>query len=195
MSGADKRRTARRAFVPDKEWTREEVDAFIEANPIGFSIYCGHHKPRDIIATFRWTTNRFDGTPTWAPHPFWTDGDRYGRTRDNCGLQAIDRAGHVVPFSWTDVFDPDPHNPLRKLVYREDGGATAATGKLRFRYQWDCDKALPNGQPCNERADCADIERAHRVFSQFFEIGVTEVPLSVLRSALDGGRERSKRVR
>ena len=74
MSGADKRRTARRAFVPDKEWTREEVDAFIEHNPIGFSVYCGRHEPRDFIATFRRTTNRFDGTPTWAPHPFWIDG-------------------------------------------------------------------------------------------------------------------------
>ena len=122
MSGADKRRTARRAFVPDKEWTREEVDAFIEHNPIGFSVYCGRHEPRDFIATFRRTTNRFDGTPTWAPHPFWIDGDRYGRTRDNCGLQAIDGVGHVVPFSWTAVFDPDPHNPLSKLVYLERVG-------------------------------------------------------------------------
>lgn len=190
MSGADKRRRARRVFAPDTESTREQVDEFIEHNPIGFSIYCGNHTPRDFIATFRWTTNRFDGTPAWAPHPFWVDGVRHGRTRDNCGLQAVDSTGHVVPFSWTDVFDPDPHNPLTRLVYLEDGSATTAAGKIRFRYQWDCDKALPNGRPCGESAKCADIERAHRVFSQFVETGETEVPLPVLRAGL----ERSKRV-
>jgi hypothetical protein len=190
VSGADKRRTARRAFVPDKEWTREEVDAFIEHNPIGFSVYCGRHEPRDFIATFRRTTNRFDGTPTWAPHPFWIDGDRYGRTRDNCGLQAIDGVGHVVPFSWTAVFDPDPHNPLSELVYSPDGSATTATGKIRFCYQWYCDKG-DDDAPCRENLPCDDVDLAHRVFSQFVEAGVTEVPLSVLRSAL----ERSKRVR
>jgi hypothetical protein len=191
MSNADERRRNRRAVIPQKLWTREEVDAILEGDPIAFTIYCDGRRikddkdapthPRYCVATFRWTIDRRDGQSTWEPHWFWTEGERFGRIQNF--LEFCDDRGHVIPDDRGAVFT-DPGNIFARMVSRPDGSDGWAEGSIRAMYRFACHGGYSDNRPCRNSVS-HPIEPVHRILSKFAGAGLPAVSLALLMAALD----------